>query len=377
MRAELDDVSFAVVRRGYDRSQVEESVQRRNEQLAAAASARDSALEEVRALNRQLDVSRAETKSTASAMAEVRAELNRLRGHVAELSTIPNTVDGMSERLQQMVRIAQDEVNEMRSRATTNATHVLTLAQAEADELRERSLAERNEFEAERRTAEEALRNQLEESQARLAQLRNDSDGQKARLDAEMAQRRAQAEEEFAVEIDSRRSGLLEELASLEARQRAEAARIVEAASQDARSRVANASSEAQRLQVDARQDVSAAQRELEELRSLQHQVSEQLTSVRALLDWTLPQMGSSTMSPSAPPALVPAAPASPPVATTRPETADDPDDDDVSGPTAVQVSATAVQPARNGESNGSDRPTPAARPTLPGNAPGRVASAR
>jgi chromosome segregation ATPase len=215
MRAELDDVSFAVVRRGYDRTQVEESVQRLNEQLAAAASARDSALEEVRALNRQLDVSRAETKSTTTAMAEVRAELNRLRGHVAELSTIPNTVDGMSERLQQMVRIAQDEVNEMRSRATTNATHVLTLAQAEADELRERSLAERNEFEAERRTAEEALRAQLEESQARLAQLRNDSDGQKARLDAEMAQRRAQAEEEFAAEIDSRRSGLLEELASL------------------------------------------------------------------------------------------------------------------------------------------------------------------
>ena len=62
-------------------------------------------------------------------------------------------------------------------------------------------------------------------------------------------------------------------------------------ANQDARTRLGEATQEAQRVRVEARSDVTVAQRELEELRGLQHQISEQLTSVRALLDWTLPQI--------------------------------------------------------------------------------------
>ena len=82
-----------------------------------------------------------------------------------------------------------------------------------------------------------------------------------------------------------------QELAALEARHKEEAARILEVANQDARTRLAEATNEAQRIRAESRNDVAAAQRELEELRVLQHQISEQLTSVRALLDWTLPQI--------------------------------------------------------------------------------------
>ena len=190
-----------------------------------------------------------------------------------------------------MVRIAQDEVNDMRSRATASAAQVLTLAQAEADELRERSVSERREFEEERRAAEESLRAQLDETQTRLDQLRHDSDGQMARLDAELAERRSRAEQGLAAEIDEQRTAMQQELAALEARHKEEAARILEVANQDARTRLAEATNEAQRVRAESRNDVAAAQRELEELRVLQHQISEQLTSVRALLDWTLPQI--------------------------------------------------------------------------------------
>ena len=291
MTADLDDASFSVVRRGYDRAQVDERLSRLSAELEAAAAGRNAAVEDVRTLTRQRDASRNEAQAARSANSEARAELERLRAQVSELSIIPHTVDGMSERLQQMVRIAQDEVNDMRSRATASAAQVLTLAQAEADELRDRSLTERREFEEERRAAEESLRAQLDETQTRLDQLRHDSDGQMARLDAELAERRTRAEQALAAEMDEQRTGMQNELAALEARHREEAARILEVAQQDARTRLVEATSEAQRVRNESRNDVVAAQRELEELRALQHQISEQLTSVRALLDWTLPQI--------------------------------------------------------------------------------------
>jgi cell division septum initiation protein DivIVA len=292
MTAQLDSISFSVARRGYDRSEVDDRIAALVAELTASAAARDAAVAEARTLTRQLEASRSETQTLRAAADGARADRDTLRAQVAELSTIPSTVDGMSERLQQMVRIAQDEVNDMRTRATTSAAHVLALAQAEADELRERSDVERREFESERRLAEESLRAQLEESRSRLDKLRDESEGQQARLAAELADHRLRVEAEFATEMDGRRAALLEDLGSLEARQRAEAGRIVEMASQDARQRIEDATAEAHGIRAGARGDVEAAHRELEGLRDLQHQVAEQLTSVRALLDWTLPQMG-------------------------------------------------------------------------------------
>ena len=286
-----ETTEFAVVRRGYDRAQVDEQIDMLSTQLRTAVAARESAAAEVEVLSRKLEASIGDIQAARSDSAQRRAEVDKLRAQVAELSTIPHTVDGMSERLQQMVRIAQDEVNDMRQRATSSAAHVLALAQAEADELRERSEKERHEFETERRTAQDALRSQLEESRTRLEQLRNESDGQRARLDAELADRRAAADKQFAAEMDERRSAMLAELATQETARREDAGRILESAAQQARAQLADAGAESQRVRAEARQEVAAAQRELEELRALQHQVSEQLTAVRALLDWTLPQM--------------------------------------------------------------------------------------
>lgn len=291
----IDETGFTVVRRGYDRAQVDEQMDTFSSQLRTAASARESAAAEVDVLSRRLESSIGDAQAARAESAQRRAEADKLRAQVAELSTIPHTVDGMSERLQQMVRIAQDEANDMRQRATSSAAHVLTLAQAEADELRERSESERHEFETERRTAQEALRSQLEESRSRLEQLRSESDGQRARLDAELAERRAAADQQFAAEMEERRSAMLAEMAAQEAARREDAGRILESAAQQARAQLADAGAETQRIRGEARQDVTAAQRELEELRALQHQVSEQLTSVRALLDWTLPQMPGSS----------------------------------------------------------------------------------
>jgi chromosome segregation ATPase len=380
MTAELDDASFSVVRRGYDRAQVDDRLSRLSAELDAAAAGRNAAVEDVRTLTRQRDASRNEAQAARAANNEARAELERLRAQVAELSIIPHTVDGMSERLQQMVRIAQDEVNDMRSRATASAAQVLTLAQAEADELRDRSVSERREFEEERRAAEESLRAQLDETQTRLDQLRHDSDGQMARLDAELSERRGRAEQSLAAEMDEQRTAMQNELAALEARHREEAARILELANQDARNRLAEATNEAQRVRAESRNDVSAAQRELEELRVLQHQISEQLTSVRALLDWTLPQISAGARAlehsprPGDTPVLVPAQQQARPSSVERPlfQSDDDPSPESRSEPVIPEelpvsrphVEAEIVEQPKpsNGDVTAPERPTPVAR---------------
>src|SRR3954453_20920860 len=170
MTADLDGLPFAIVRRGFDRAQVEERLSKLLSERDSAHTARQNAVADRERISRELDVSRGETRAARSELAETRAEVDRLAGQVAELSTIPNTVDGMSDRLQQMVRVAQDEVNDMRSRATRGAAQILSMAQAEADELLDNSRQERRQFESEQHQAQDELRVRLEESRMRLGE---------------------------------------------------------------------------------------------------------------------------------------------------------------------------------------------------------------
>jgi hypothetical protein len=291
MTADLDGLPFAIVRRGFDRAQVEERLSKLLSERDSAHTARQNAVADRERISRELDVSRGETRAARSELAETRAEVDRLAGQVAELSTIPNTVDGMSDRLQQMVRVAQDEVNDMRSRATRGAAQILSMAQAEADELRESARHERRTFESEQRSAQDELHARLEETRTQLAALREEADGQRARLDAELAERRARDEQTLAAELADRREVMLADLASQEKRQREEAQRIVDAASARARALVADAAADTDRARSHAREQVIRANDELEQLRALQHQVAEQLAGVRSLLDWTLPRI--------------------------------------------------------------------------------------
>jgi len=294
MSADLDGLPFTVVRRGFDRAQVEERLGKLLAERDAAHAARQSALADLERLSRELDVSRGETRAARTELAESRAMAERLSSQVAELSTIPSTVDGMSDRLQQMVRVAQDEVNDMRARATRGAAQILSMAQAEADELLDNSRQERRQFEAEQHQSQDELRVRLEESRTRLAQMREEADGQRARLDAELADRRAREEQALASDIAERRDVLMTELGAQERRQREEAQRIVDGASAQARAVLAEAAAEGERSRSQLRDQVTRAQEELDQLRALQHQVAEQLTGVRSLLDWTLPRVTSS-----------------------------------------------------------------------------------
>ena len=97
---------FSAARRGYDRTQVDAQLDVLSAQLRAATSARHSALAQVEALSRKLEAGIGDIQSARAVSTQHRAEADELHGQVAALSTIPHTVDGMSERLQQMTRVA-------------------------------------------------------------------------------------------------------------------------------------------------------------------------------------------------------------------------------------------------------------------------------
>jgi hypothetical protein len=282
--------AFALVRRGYDRAQVDDRFRELTTMLDGLGAERERTAAEAVQLRRQLEQARSEAQTAQRSLEDAQHEVERLGAKVAELSTAPPSVDGMSERLQQMVRVAQDEVNDMRRRATAAAVQTRALAEAEAAETRERTEAEREAFEAEHRTAVAALQTELDETRAELDRRRQESDAQLATLDAELADRRARAERDLEKEIEDRRTAARAELAQHEERRRVEAGQVLDAAAAEARAQLSEVAATVQRMQAEAQSAVAEAQRELDDLRGLQHQVSEQLTSVRALLDWTLPQ---------------------------------------------------------------------------------------
>ena len=97
------DAGFEVVRRGYDQGQVDNHLRRLDAEIQILATDRDAALDQSAQLARELD--------------DARARAERLRVQVRSLVSPPQSVQGMSERMRSMLRLAEDEAGEMLSQA--------------------------------------------------------------------------------------------------------------------------------------------------------------------------------------------------------------------------------------------------------------------
>jgi chromosome segregation ATPase len=283
--APLPPAGFEVVRRGYDQEQVEAHLRRLDAEMRILTTDRDAAVDQSAQLTRELDDSRA------------RAE--RLRAQVRTLVSPQQSVQGMSERMRSMLRMAEDEVAEMLQRADTEASKnlhdaeqkaasIVEDARAEADAIRMQSKADaeaaeeadtrrRAELEAaekahhERLTADrETFEREIAEARARLAAEQQehaaaaaavDVEAERRRSDAwtESENRRRQVEADFRIAMDQRRKEALtaltaEQLATRTAteemreRAHAEGRRMVEAAQQEAARIVADAHAAVVRL---------------------------------------------------------------------------------------------------------------------------------
>lgn len=278
----LGRAQFDVVRRGYDRDQVDDTIDALQTDMQILAADRDAMTSQATALAQALDAGR--------------REIEELHGQLHRASRAPINVRGMSERLQRMLRLAQDEAGEIRARADSVAAQTLARAEGEATDLRNRyqqmiakTTARRTAMEAEHERLLGVARRQAEEL-VRSAQDRASA------LESEAAQRRRQIEEDFEIAMTERRNGVLRELTEMERASRSEAQRGLADAVEDARRRVSDATTEAHQLLADAEQRGTAmvddAHRKVEQLRMLHHMVAEQLLSVRSTLDDAFRELG-------------------------------------------------------------------------------------
>ena len=263
--------TFAVVLRGYDRSQVAEHLRLVNAELRMIAADRDAAVDQSSQLAYRLDAARTDSE--------------RLREQLTRMSAPPETVDGMGERLQWMLRLAQEEVHEMRARAEAEAEAVRAEAEAGAAELDERTRRERTELEAERTAARAEIERELADARTEAERLRAEAEEERVVLDQQAETRRGEAEQDFTIALASRRAAAEADFVDLEARRRAEATRITDEANADAERLVAEAEQRARRVLTEAR-------RRIAELRGVRDRTTAQLGNARAGLDHALAELG-------------------------------------------------------------------------------------
>src|SRR3954463_10985685 len=249
--------SFDVVLRGYARSQVAETIERLEADFRIAIADRDAAT--------------ARSSDLATQLSAMHGEIEALRRKAATASA--PTFENISERIQHMLQLAEEEAAEIRRIAESDAQAVREQTAAEERAMLERHAAGQAEVE---RMLAEARQNA--EQIATKAQIRADELVQKAqervaRLDAESQARRAKAEEDFEIALRTRRAEA--------ARQEEERERV---STQAARQRVADAQQQAATIVTEAEAKAAA-------IREVRDELTSRLLQARQLLS-SLPDLG-------------------------------------------------------------------------------------
>jgi len=249
--------SFDVVLRGYDRSQVADTIERLEADFRIALADRDAAA--------------ARTTDLAAQLSAMHGEIESLRRKAAT-ATAP-TFENISERIQHMLRLAEEEAEEIRRAAEIDAMAVREQTAAEERALLERHAAGQAEVERMLAEARQSAEQIAAKAQIRADELVGKAQERVARLDAESQARRAKVEEDFEIAQRARR---------------AEAARVEEdrerVSTEAARQRIAAAEQHAANL-------VAEAEAKAEAIRDVREELTGRLLQVRQLLSG-LPELG-------------------------------------------------------------------------------------
>jgi cell division septum initiation protein DivIVA len=276
---------FDITKRGYSRAQVEEHLEQLDGQLKLLAADRNAAAAQAAELTAQLE--------------GARTTIDDLRGQVERLSLPPTTMAGLSERLQRMLRLAQEERDETRAKAEAEAEAIRAKAEADSASLRERYEKQLAELDERRAAMEAEHTGVLEKARAEAAEITAKAEAERTRLDTEAEQRRTAVEEDFEIAMASRRTESMRALATQEATSKSEAERRVREATEEANrrrheskteatARLQEAADEANRRVREATEEANrriahAAQR-VNALRQLRIKVAQQLQAARDLV---------------------------------------------------------------------------------------------
>lgn len=252
----------------------------------------------------------AQLQSARGEAAGLRHRIEELERHAAE-SAEPAPVEEPSfehlgERVAQILRLADEEAQELRQRALVEAAEVQERAEQAAARVRDEAdrydTARRSEADTEatrvlenaRRAADERLdaaerdaATRLQEAEAVFEAQRAKAAKSSADFETTLAHRRKMAEEEFAVQMDQVRERLaamereVEETRARAQAERTEAAResrrLVEEAEQHAAALVEDAKASADRIRADSERELAAASQRRDAINA-------QLSNVRQML---------------------------------------------------------------------------------------------
>ncbi len=318
--------AFEFVRRGYSPEQVHEHLDRLEYDLRIITADRDSASHRL-------------TELTAQASA-AQSEADELRSQLDREALSPTSMAGLSDRMQRMIRLAEEEASEIRARAQAEAAD----RQANMDRLSADLGEQRRSFEAEREKARGQLAQQVRdliaeannegerirteaatkaaaiigsaqdevnrlhaEGQHRIGYATDTAEtiaaegvAERNRLDSEAAARRKGIEDDFTIAITARRNQAHQYVADQEHESHQQAVELVTTATAEAGKRIADATAEADRLvtaatdeaqrrvafaAAEAHRRVTAANAAVTSLVALRDDVLGQLTGLAPYLD--------------------------------------------------------------------------------------------
>src|SRR3954451_8043109 len=248
--------SFDVVLRGYDKHQVAETIEQLEADFRIALADRDAAV------NRSSEL--------ASQLSAMHGEIESLRRKAASASA--PTFENISERIQHMLQLAEEEAGEIRRIAEADAQAVREQTAAEERAMLERHAAGQAEVERMLAEARQSAEQIAQKAQIRADELVAKAQERVARLDAESQARRAKVEEDFEIAQRARR---------------AEAARVEEererVSTQAARQRISAAEQHAAQL-------VADAEARAEPIREIRDELTGRMLQARQLLS-SLPDL--------------------------------------------------------------------------------------
>lgn len=255
--------------RGYDRDQVNDFFRRFDAEMRVIAADRDAATANARELADNLEIAR--------------EDIDELRREVNKLSVPPTTVQGMSERVSSMLRLASDEASEIRARSEAEAAETLSIAHQEAQEHRD-EIAGQNQEMADRLAAMKSEHEAtMSAAHAEAQRIIAEASAAAEELDARSQSNRERIQEDFDLTMAARRSEALEQAKELETTSKADAKERLDTAR-------AEAESTRQRAASAATERVTRAQEVAEQIRALRSRMLVQLSEIRSQLD-DVPQL--------------------------------------------------------------------------------------
>ncbi len=321
---------FDLVRRGYSPEQVTAHLERLEYDLRITTANRDATNQRLNELGGQL--------------AAAQAEADTLRNQLDRSALEPVSMANLSDRMQRMIRLAEEEASEIRARAeadadklrgqletslgdataaraafdaerertrkqlaeqvhgliaeaTAEAQETTALAQRESAQVRQEANAEAENTIAEANRIAELT---LAESAAAAATLAQETAAEREQLDADSLAHRTQVDEDFEIAITARRAEAHKVITDREEASAAMAATLVADAKAEAERLVANATAESQTLMqqattysnalvnraaMESHQRVADADDAVLALHTLRGQLTDQLTSLSGHLE--------------------------------------------------------------------------------------------